>query len=277
VFLKRIEQGEVKVRTSETVIFETVFTLERSYHQEKAAIRETLLPLLGLPVIVLPRKRRYRKVFSLYVDANLPFADAYHAVLMEQLNLEEIVSFDTDFDRIAGLTRVQPYPLHLPAVSVVWGVWYGWQLTDSLDHTEGTMPEFERVSLQEAKGQGEYISEYVAYIEQVPIGEAGLLRLSEYENPSITSQRLVFAAKALDITLGIKRSGQNLYFWLESPIGVEAKPKHRRGRAPREQPVTEAAEVEEATDLLVNREDEASPWREFTKKNIADSHTTWDA
>jgi predicted nucleic acid-binding protein len=106
-FLKRIEEGEVKVRTADTVIFETVFTLQRSYHKEKAAIRDTFLPLLELPGIVLPNKRRYRKVFSLYVEKNLPFADAYHAVLMEQLNLTEIVTFDTDFDRITGITRVK--------------------------------------------------------------------------------------------------------------------------------------------------------------------------
>src|ERR671914_1564235 len=106
-FLKRIEEGEVKVRTADTVIFETVFTLQRSYGKEKAAIRDTFLPLLELPGIVLPNKRRYRKVFSLYVEKNLPFADAYHAVLMEQLNLTEIVTFDTDFDRITGISRVK--------------------------------------------------------------------------------------------------------------------------------------------------------------------------
>jgi uncharacterized protein len=61
-FLKRIEAGETKVRTSDTVIFETVFTLQKVYRQPKAAIRDTLLPLLELPGIVLPSKRRYRKV-----------------------------------------------------------------------------------------------------------------------------------------------------------------------------------------------------------------------
>jgi uncharacterized protein len=107
-FLKRIEAGETKVRTSDTVIFETVFTLQKVYRQPKAAIRDTLLPLLELPGIVLPSKRRYRKVFSLYVASNLPFADAYHAVLMEQLSLTEIVSFDKDFDRIEGIIRKEP-------------------------------------------------------------------------------------------------------------------------------------------------------------------------
>src|SRR5687768_5695266 len=95
-YLQRIEQGQQRVRTADTVIFETVFTLQRSYHQPKARIREALLPLIELPGIVLPSKRRFRKVLDLYVDLNLPFADAYHAVLMEQLKLDTIVSFDRD-------------------------------------------------------------------------------------------------------------------------------------------------------------------------------------
>ena len=42
------------------------------------------------------------------MDLNIPFADAYLAVLMERLNLTEIVSFDRDFDKVAGLERVEP-------------------------------------------------------------------------------------------------------------------------------------------------------------------------
>jgi predicted nucleic acid-binding protein len=107
-FLKRVEDGSIKVRTSETVIFETAFTLQKGYRREKSVIRDGLLPLIELPGVVLPHKRRYRKVFSLYVENNLPFADAYHAVLMEQLNLTEIVTFDRDFDHVPGITRREP-------------------------------------------------------------------------------------------------------------------------------------------------------------------------
>ena len=107
-YLTRIEQGEFKARTAETVIFETVYTLQRLYRQPKAAIRDALLPLIELPGIVLPSKRRFRETFDLYVNLNLPFADAYHAVLMKHLKLTEMVSFDRDFDRIPGITRVEP-------------------------------------------------------------------------------------------------------------------------------------------------------------------------
>ena len=107
-YLQRVEQGEITVRTADTVIFEAVFTLERHYHRPKAKIREALLPLIELPGIILPGKRHFRKVFDLYVDHNLSFADAYHAGLMERLRIGEIVSYDTHFDRIEGIKRSEP-------------------------------------------------------------------------------------------------------------------------------------------------------------------------
>jgi uncharacterized protein len=106
--LRRIEQGAIKVRTADTVIFETVFTLERYYKQSKEAIREAFLPLIELPGIELPGKRRFRQVFTYYIEQNISFADAYHAVLMESLRLTHMVSFDRDFDRIPIVQRVEP-------------------------------------------------------------------------------------------------------------------------------------------------------------------------
>jgi predicted nucleic acid-binding protein len=107
-YLARVERGELQVRTFDTVVFETVYVLQHSYHQPKAAIRDALLPLLELPGIVLPGKRRFRRVFDLYVDLNISFSDAYHAVLMERLKMTEAVSFDREFNRIQGITRVEP-------------------------------------------------------------------------------------------------------------------------------------------------------------------------
>jgi predicted nucleic acid-binding protein len=107
-FLRRVERQELKVRTADTVIFETVFTLQSLYKQPKAAIRDALFPLIALPGIVLPRKARIRHAFDYYVDLNISFADAYHAALMKDLKLAEIVSFDRDFNRIPGITRTEP-------------------------------------------------------------------------------------------------------------------------------------------------------------------------
>jgi predicted nucleic acid-binding protein len=107
-YLERIEQGEIQVRTADTVIFEIVFTLQRRYGQSKVTIQQAVLPLLELPGILLPGKRRFRRVFDLYVKLNISFADAYHAVLMQQEGLEEIIAFDREFDRIPHLRRTEP-------------------------------------------------------------------------------------------------------------------------------------------------------------------------
>lgn len=107
-YLRRVENGELRVYTNDTVVFEVVFTLERRYKQPKDKILDALLPLLELPSFILPGKRSLRKVFDLYVNLNLPFADAYHAVHMQRHRLTEVVSFDRHFDRIAGITRIEP-------------------------------------------------------------------------------------------------------------------------------------------------------------------------
>jgi predicted nucleic acid-binding protein len=58
--------------------------------------------------VTLPGKRRYRAVFALYVNDRLPFADAYHVVLMRRLNLTDIVTFDQEFDTVPGIGRLEP-------------------------------------------------------------------------------------------------------------------------------------------------------------------------
>jgi predicted nucleic acid-binding protein len=98
----------MQVYTADSVVFEAVLTLQRHYKVSRPEIRDNLLPLLQLPGVVLPGKQKFHKVFALYVDHILPFADAYHAVLMEHLGLSQIVSFDMDFDRIPGISRREP-------------------------------------------------------------------------------------------------------------------------------------------------------------------------
>jgi predicted nucleic acid-binding protein len=107
-YLRRVEAGELQVQTADTVIFETVFTLERFYKLKKESIRDVLLPLLDLPGIVLPGKTRFDLVFDLYVKHNLSFPDAYHATLAQHLGLADILSFDRGFDRVEGIRRVEP-------------------------------------------------------------------------------------------------------------------------------------------------------------------------
>ena len=107
-YIRRIEDGAQTARIADTVVFEAVFTLQRSYRIPKAEIAAALLPLIELPGIVLPGKRRFRIAFSCYVDLNISFGDAYHAALMRSLGLTQMVTFDREIERVSEITRVEP-------------------------------------------------------------------------------------------------------------------------------------------------------------------------
>jgi predicted nucleic acid-binding protein len=108
--IQAIEQGRVNAWTSDLVIAEVVFILanKHTFNLSRDAIRDLLLPLINLPGLKLPRKRLYRRIFDLYTGLPIDYIDCYHAALIERRRPPEIYSYDTDFDRIAGITRVEP-------------------------------------------------------------------------------------------------------------------------------------------------------------------------
>ncbi len=110
VLIQAIERGETTVWTSELAIAEVVFVLEskRTYNLPREAIRDVLLPLLGLSGIKLTHKRLYPLIFDLYTRLPIDFIDCYHVALMEQRDDRTLFSYDTDFDKVGGVTRQEP-------------------------------------------------------------------------------------------------------------------------------------------------------------------------
>jgi hypothetical protein len=106
-----------------------------------------------------------------------------------------------------------------------------WQC-NSLTCEGGTMPEFTTISVQEARTrtipgrQGKFINEYADYIQHVPSGQAGKLTIGDEEKHPTVRRRLAVAAKAMNIPLTIKRSGNVLYFWHQN--GGEEQPSRKR-------------------------------------------------
>ena len=90
------------------------------------------------------------------------------------------------------------------------------------------MPKFDRVPLGEARmktasgKRAQIIAEYVRYIEQLGDGEAGRLQAAEGEPITTVRRRLGAAARQLEKSLTIRRTGDEIYFWAEE--------KRRRGR-----------------------------------------------
>jgi hypothetical protein len=112
------------------------------------------------------------------------------------------------------------------------------------------MPEFTTISVTEAQirmipgRQGTFINEYADYIQQLPKGQAGRLRGGESENPLAIKRRLGAAAKAMHITLIIKRSGNDVYFWREN--GGDEQPRSKRRYTRRERSDEETTPMDQA-------------------------------
>jgi uncharacterized protein len=108
VLLQRVEKGEEKVETSLPVIFETIFTLKKQYKMPIPRIKELLLPILGMHGLRLPAKTLCIAALNLFAERNISYADAFNAVYMQSKGITEVYSWDTDFDRIKGITRIEP-------------------------------------------------------------------------------------------------------------------------------------------------------------------------
>jgi predicted nucleic acid-binding protein len=106
--LWRVERGGEKVVTSLMVVAEVVFTLQRTYKVPKARIREMVGDVLSLRSLQLAGKNLCIEALDLYVDKNVSFVDAYNAIFMRSQGVDEIYSWDSDFDKLPGVRRIEP-------------------------------------------------------------------------------------------------------------------------------------------------------------------------
>lgn len=106
--LNNVERGEEKVVTSPMVIFEIVFTLEKRYRIPRERIRDSLRDILSLRGLELANKHLYEHALDLYANKNISFADAFNATYMKSRGVSEIYSFDSDFDKLEGISRLEP-------------------------------------------------------------------------------------------------------------------------------------------------------------------------
>ncbi len=106
--LDRVAEGSEQVVTTPLVIFETIFLLQRTYKLPKADIREKIAAILALQGLQLAERALCLRALDYYVEQNISYADAYNAAWMQGEGIAEVYSWDREFDRVAGLTRIEP-------------------------------------------------------------------------------------------------------------------------------------------------------------------------
>ena len=100
------------------------------------------------------------------------------------------------------------------------------------------MPIFDQVPLQEAMMKtstgktAQVTQEYLGYLDQLAEGQAGRLQPAEGESVATVRRRLGVAAKLAGKNITIRRSGDEVYFWVQ--LQEEGTSRRRGGRRRRE-------------------------------------------
>lgn len=107
----QVGAGNETVTTSEAMIAEVCYVLSspRLYNLAHQDVAARLRPLLSLPGMNLPHKRRFLRALDLYAEYEfLDFEDCLAVSHVEGEGIPELVSYDRGFDRVPGVVRVEP-------------------------------------------------------------------------------------------------------------------------------------------------------------------------
>lgn len=107
LFKKAIEGKEV-LYTTTLVIAEVIWTLEKAYKLPKSEIVTHVQRILNTPNINLEEKDILLATIGLYELKKIDFIDAYNAISMETKGIGSLYSYDTHFDLIPPLKRLEP-------------------------------------------------------------------------------------------------------------------------------------------------------------------------
>lgn len=101
-------EGKIALATSGMVIAELIWTLLSYYKVPKADVVGMVSIIVNTENLYIPDKDIIADALVLYGRKNIDYIDAYNAVYMKYHSFDEIYTYDTDFDAIENIKRVEP-------------------------------------------------------------------------------------------------------------------------------------------------------------------------
>lgn len=107
---KKAQTNEVVLVTSEAIIAEIVYVLSSKKHYQLTPddIKNRLYPVLALPSFKLTHRKIYLRALDTFAQLGIDFEDCLTIAHMEYERIEELLSYDRDFDQVPGITRREP-------------------------------------------------------------------------------------------------------------------------------------------------------------------------
>ena len=105
---ERTERGQESLYTTVLAVADVVWVLMSKYRHPKASVVEGVRRLLNTRHLPTDEPEVLLMALQLFERHPIDFIDAYHGALMLARGLTTVYSYDTDFDRLSGLHRVEP-------------------------------------------------------------------------------------------------------------------------------------------------------------------------
>jgi len=102
-----IVKGKLVAYTSNPVIAEIIWVLDRIYGWKREEICDNIEFILSTPNIKIKDKVLLSDSISMFRENNIDFTDCFNYSLMNVEKIEEIVTFDKDFDKL-NIKRTEP-------------------------------------------------------------------------------------------------------------------------------------------------------------------------
>jgi len=102
------QNGKISLLLTVLTVAEVVWVLESFYGYSKAKIAETIGQFLFCDGLEVEDLDLITEALALYQGKNLDFADAFLATIALRRGPQAIYSFDQHFNRIPGITRLEP-------------------------------------------------------------------------------------------------------------------------------------------------------------------------
>ncbi|MEM1312329.1 MAG: PIN domain-containing protein [Patescibacteria group bacterium] len=107
--LKKVEAKKVELIITEAVFIEIIHILssKKLYSLPRNQVKKLILSILILDNIKMANKKFYLQALDYYESKNIDITDCILAVTSIQSNNTGVYSFDTDFDKIEDIARVE--------------------------------------------------------------------------------------------------------------------------------------------------------------------------
>jgi len=108
--LNQASEGKIKLYTNDIVFAELIWVLQspKIYNLSPSEISELIISLAMIRGLNFPTKKYIPAMMELFVSADIDFIDIYNTVMMDTRDIDTIYSYDSDFDCLEGITRVEP-------------------------------------------------------------------------------------------------------------------------------------------------------------------------